>query len=176
MAGRGPNSGRDPATLSHKPSQMRIRIRRKAGRADAEIEHYCRVVYNKPVEEWDWEELAKGRPRNAQGKFQGAPPKWITPHLLREARRRLVEGVYGELGVQSKYALETLNRLLTDGEVDDKVALDAAKFVINHIIGNPKAIVSIDASDEVKQFLAPLELRLCGPDELSGWNESQPPQ
>jgi hypothetical protein len=149
-----PPRRKSPQELSHRPEQMRNRIRRKAGRADEEIDHYIKVHYQKPIDEWDWEELAKGRVRDKRGGFRGRAAPWITPLVVREARRRLIEGVYGELGTSAKYALQTLHRLVTDGEVDDKVALDAAKYIIDHIIGKPKALVEIDASDNVRQFLA----------------------
>lgn len=149
-----PPRSRDPSELSQKPSQMRRRIRRKAGNTQREIEYYLEKVYNKPVEEWDWEELARGRPRNSSGDFRGVGPKWVSALVIQEARRRLVEGIYGELGTSAKFAVETLNRLVTDGEVEDRVALEAAKYILDHILGKPRAIVALDASDNVRQFLA----------------------
>lgn len=143
-----------PELMSQKPEQMRRRIRRKAGKAEEEVEYYIKTIYKKPVEEWDWEELAHGRPRDKNGFMTGARPQWTGAHIVREARRRLIEGVYGDLGHSAKYALEVLRRLVTSNDVDDKVALDAAKYIIDHIIGKPKALVEIDASEKVRNFLA----------------------
>jgi hypothetical protein len=149
-----PPRQRDPKTMSHDPAQMRRRIRRKAGYADREIEHYLETVYEKPIDQWDWEELARGRPRSKRGDFSGYSAKWLTPLVVKEARRRLVEGIYGDLGTSAQFAVQTLQRLVSDGEVDDRVALEAAKYILDHILGKPKALVEIDASDNVRQFLA----------------------
>jgi len=149
-----------PEELSTRKEQMRVRIRRaaratdkKQGRLTAEIENYYKQI-GKPIDTWDWEELARGRPRASNGRFTGRTPDWVTPTVVAEAKRRLMAGIYGEMGTQAKFALDVLKRLLTDGEVDDKVALDAAKYVIDHIIGKPEAIIKLDGSDTVRQFLA----------------------
>lgn len=148
-----PRRRKPPEEMSTRPAQMRIRIRRAGERQLAEVENYYRQL-GKPIETWDWEELARGRPRDARGKFQGKAPQWVTPNVEAEAKRRLMAGIYGELGTQTKFALDVLRRLLTNGEVDDKVAFEAAKYVIDHIIGKPKALIEIDGSERVKQFLA----------------------
>lgn len=149
-----PPRRKPPEELCQRPDQIRRRIRRKTDKVADEVDYYIKTVYQKPIDEWDWEELARGRPRNSRGNFAGMAPKWITPLVIKEARHRLINGIYGDLGESAKYALQTLRRLVTDGQVDDRVALDAAKYIIDHLIGKPKAMVSVDASDNVRQFLA----------------------
>lgn len=155
-----PRKRKAPEELSTRQEQMRVRIRRagkaadkKADRVGAEIQNYYKQI-GRPIEEWDWEELARGRPRAINGTFVGRTPSWVTPTVVNEAKRRLMAGIYGEMGTQSKFALDVLRRLLTSGDVDDKVALDAAKYVIDHIIGKPEAIIKLDGSETVRQFLA----------------------
>src|SRR5262245_63124610 len=55
--------------------QMRARARRKRKKA-GESEEFKRLY--KPIEQWDPEELARGRPRSRDGNFTGRPPRWIT--------------------------------------------------------------------------------------------------
>jgi hypothetical protein len=162
---------KDESKLSQKPSQIRNRLRRAGKRAaktgdrkilDYELALYQEVTGFKPVEEWDLEELAHGKPRNAGGGFGGRVPAWITPDVTREAKRRLYTHAFGKLGTHADLAIQTIKNLLVDEQVDDKgkplvdarTKLDAAKFIVEHILGKPKEVVEINATDNARQVLA----------------------
>lgn len=152
----------DRSKLSHDPAQIRRRLRRAAGSLDGDLEEYTKATGFKPVEEWDLEELARGKPRNARGDFRGKAPTWIAPAITREAKRRLHDESFGMLAANAGKAVTVIVKLMEDRSLDDngrpvvdaRTKLEAAKFVIEHIIGKPKAVVEIDGSDRVAQFLA----------------------
>lgn len=148
--------------LSQDPKQIRNRLRRKADRYSADLELYIDKAYGKPMSEWDLEELARGRPRAKNGTFAGLTPKWITPAIQKEAKRRLLDHTYGNLAGHVDLAVQTMVQLLKSTKtdfngkpiVDARTKLEAAKFIVEHVIGKPKALVEVDATDMVKQFLA----------------------
>lgn len=153
---------KDPSLLSKKPSQIRNRLRRKGKKFEEDLEMYYEVMGRKPVEEWDLEELARGRPRNSKGTFAGQAPRWLTIHVQREAKRRLVEYTLGTMSAHVDVAVRAIAQLITSEEVDDKgkpivdarTKLAASVFVIENIVGKPKAIVELNASDDVKSAIA----------------------
>lgn len=153
---------REPRELVNTPKQIRNRLRRKGKKFEAELDLYQDEVYGKRIEEWDLEELSRGRPRDALGGFRGPAPKWITPLVVKEAKRRLLDHTLGSLAGHVELAVKTIGNLLASDEVDDfgrpvvdaRTKLAAAQFVIENVIGKPKAILEIDGTDTVKQFLA----------------------
>lgn len=150
----------DPDKLSRKPSQIRRRLRRTTGNTPekrARLERDLAIMQEadpryKPIEEWDWEELARGRPRDKEGKFRGAAPSWLDNKLREEAKRRLKERVHDALNVYARQALRVLQRTMIDESVDIKIRLDTAKFVIEHVIG--KATVKQEIKAEGIGFIA----------------------
>lgn len=156
---------KDESKLSQEPRQIRNRIRRNAKKnaiRDGRIERDIEMLYKKPIAEWDLEELARGRPRTPAGNFQGGVPKWITPVILAEAKKRLLTETFGQMAAHVDLAIRTVVKVMNDEEVDDKgkpttdsrTKLTAAMFVIEHITGKPKAIVEVDAADFTKSVLA----------------------
>lgn len=144
-----------PRKLSMDPAQVRVRLRRRSVDAERDVA----MLYGKPVEEWDLEELARGRPRNKAGKFSGPRPPWLTPLVLAESRRRLHEETYGQLAGYAQIALKVMKNLMESTEVDAngrplvdaKTKLAAASFVLEHIIGKPKAVVEINDPSEFQR-------------------------
>jgi hypothetical protein len=120
------------------------------------------MLYHKPISEWDMEELARGRPRNAQGSFIGRAPTWITPAIQKEAKRRLLDETFGNLAGHVDTAIKAIVQLIESEELDDKgrpivdarTKLAAAMFVVENIIGKPKAIVEMQADDFTRQAIA----------------------
>lgn len=162
---------KDLSKLSDKPSQVRVRARRALRRAqktgdDTHLKEELQLMYDrgmiKPVEQWDLEELAYGRPRNRNGSFAGKTPTWITPEVTREAKKRLYGHAFGKLGSQVDLAIKTVQNLIENTDVDDKgkpvvdarTKLDAAKFIIEHVIGKPQQLIELDATDQARQMLA----------------------
>lgn len=150
-------------TVSARPAATRRRLRQKADKLEREILRDIELVYQKPVSEWDWEELSKGRPREEDGSFaRGKKPDWITPAITAEVQRRMREMTEQELMTHAFSAIRTLTELMANEEVDDfgkpivsaNVKLQAAQYVINQTIGTPRAKVEVTQGSPVENFLA----------------------
>jgi hypothetical protein len=153
---------KDEDRLSKDPRQIRNRLRRREGKLGRDLELYVKHGGMKPLDEWDLEELSRGRPRDRNGQWGGRGPGWVTPAVVKEAKRRLLDHAFGSLAGHADLAIKTIADLLKSKAVDDngkpivdsRTRLEAAKFVIEHIIGKPKATVEIGADDAVRQALA----------------------
>lgn len=156
---------KDPESLSTKPYQIRNRLRRAVGtdhyQEDLELYRRHNPSY-KPVEDWDIEELARGKPRSKDGKFHGRTAIWITPEVTREAKKRLLEHTNALLGAQVDKAMEVVVNLMMNEEVDDKgrpvvdaaTKLKAAQFIIEHVKGKATAFIEVDNMDMTKRMIA----------------------
>lgn len=139
------------------PKQMRARARRNKRIPDEEL----RKLY-KPVEKWDAEELARGRPRAKDGTFKGKPPAFIDRALHEQIIRQFETVVRGEMNRHTVKALVVLEKILEDETEDEKgrpivpagTKLDAAKFLVEHILGKPKQRVETDISVKLQGILA----------------------
>lgn len=137
--------------------QIRARARRHARISEAELNK----LY-KPIEEWDEEELARGRPRAADGSFRGASPGWITRHMHEEAMARFKGLVEGRVRQHTVDALQTVQWILSNEDIDERgrpvipasTKLDAAKFLIEHVIGKPTQRQEVDISVRLQALLA----------------------
>jgi hypothetical protein len=137
--------------------QIRARARRHAKISEAELDK----LY-KPVAEWDEEELARGRPRAADGTFRGASPNWITRQLHEEAMNRFKGIVEGRMRQETVGALQVINSILNNENEDEKgrplvpasTKLDAAKFLIEHVVGKPTQRQEVDISVRLQALLA----------------------
>jgi hypothetical protein len=157
---------KDESKLSRKPSQIRRRLRRAKANQDARMQYdvdlYLDQVWKKPIDEWDVEELSRGRPRNKKGHFGGRPPAWVTPTVQEEAKKRLLNQTLGKLHGYVDIAIKCVANLITSTEVDDKgrpivdarTRLAAAQFIIEHVAGKPKAIFELTTTDGAKKALA----------------------
>ena len=153
-----------PVTASGKlltPKQIRARARRKAKRAEIMSDQEREYLYRKPIEDWDLEELARGRPRDRNGGFKGRPPKWVSGAVHEQAMERFTSAVKGGMQVTTIDALRVLTELMNSEEVDHKgkpivsasTKLDAAKFLIEHVIGKPKQHIQSDVSVKLQGIL-----------------------
>ncbi len=145
-------------------SAQAIRARGRKGRVrldqavDAMAEHH---LY-KPLEEWTLEELARGKPRNPDGTWRTGNLKWITPAITREAKRRLLTEGFAELASHMGHAIKVLTDLMMCEELDDngkpivdnRTRMDAAKFIIEHVLGKPRQAIELDTQEGYKEFLA----------------------
>lgn len=140
------------------PKQLRERMRRdKRGAKSEEFE----ILY-RAIEEWDPEELARGRPRDRLGGFTGLAPRWINREVHEQAMTRFRQVIRDGMNANTNIALETISNLMTSSETDDdgkplvsaNVKLDAAKFLIDHTLGKPKQRVETDISVRLQGMLA----------------------
>lgn len=169
--------GTQDTELSAQPKAVRRRLRQKSERLTNEILRDIEIVYQKPVAEWDWEELSKGRPREEDGTFgRGGKPGWITPAITAEVQRRMREMTEQELMTHAFDAIRSLKDLLGNEEVDEmgkpivsaSVKLQAATYIINQTIGSPKAKVEFSGqTDPLANFMADV---LVNPDGTPSHN------
>lgn len=141
--------------LSRKPEQIKHRARRaNPKKAKQELELLTEVGAMKPIEEWDFEELARGMPRGKNGKFNGFAPAWITPAVQEEIQKRL-KRMYGQkLGGLAPLTIGVFHEFLTDPDVGKGDRLRAAMYVTDQVIGKPRQSVDLDAQVSSKEFLA----------------------
>lgn len=154
---------KDPSTFSRNPAAIRRRLRNANKPFERDLEMLNQVQGYKPVAEWDLEELSKGRPKDATGRFRpGSAPKWLTSKIMAEIKTRLREEASFALSSQLGAALDCVKKIIESEDVDDegrpivdaKTKLDAAKFVIEHTVGKAKALVEVDTTESYREFLA----------------------
>lgn len=147
-------------------------MRRKAKRGDLLTQDEQMMLY-KPIEEWDLDELAHGRPRGPGGTFRGPVPKWITRETHEKAMTMFKATIRSQMNGHTPGALETINKILTNEEMDDKgkplvpasTKLDAAKFLLEHVVGKPTQRVENDISVKLQGILAQV---MVNPHEAAG--------
>lgn len=140
---------------------------RAAARRDKEKTTAIQEHLYKPVEEWDDEELARGRPRSKNGTFSGPKPRWVDQKVHEEAIRRFKELVRGEMRATTSPALKFINELILNDDlvyddegqpirhlVNQNTKLQAAQFLIEQLLGKPKQSVEGDIKLQVQSILA----------------------
>jgi hypothetical protein len=156
---------KDESNLSQRPGQIRVRLRRAKkshAKVDGRVDRDIEMLYKKAIEDWDVEELARGRPRSKDGSFRGVKPSWVTAAVQTEARKRLLDETFGKMAGHIDQAIKTVAELMVSEEVDDKgkpivdarTKLTAATFILEHFIGKPTAVVAVEANDFTKQAIA----------------------
>lgn len=149
---------KDDSKLSTNPKTIRSRLRRNGGKATRDLELLQQHGGMKPLELWDMEELARGKPRRSDGKFGGASPVWLTPAIMLEAKRRFIQMTFADLAVYATKAVKVIAKVMEDPNVDDRIRLDAAKFIIEHVIGKAPAKVEMEVKESARDFLADILL------------------
>lgn len=147
------------------PKQIRARARRKmkrkgGGRKSVVSQQEWEILY-KPVEEWDLEELAAGRPRDKNGAFRGPKPSWITREVYERAMEQFTTAIKGEMNKLSPDAIKTIEYLLGNTDEDARgrpivgatVKFQAAQFLIEHLVGKPTQRVEQDISVKLQAIL-----------------------
>lgn len=158
-------------------SQIRKRLDRAAAsyqqRTDLSYTETA-VLYRKPVDEWDEEELARGRPRDKNGQFRGPKPAWVTAEIHESALERFQAVVRSGMRVASVDALNVLKDILNDEATDNRgkpvvsasTKLQAAQFLIEHIVGKPTQRIESDVSVKLQGILGAV---MVNPDQMGGF-------
>lgn len=175
LARREPPRTADGKLLT--PKQIRARARRRGKRSEIMSDQEIEYLYQKPLDEWDMEELAHGRPRNSRGQFSGPAPKWITAAVHEEAMEKYTAAVKTDMRATTKDALGVLNWIINNDEVDEKgklvipagTKLDAAKFLIEHVVGKPTQRIESDVSVKLQGILGQV---MVNPSEIIGGKQS----
>lgn len=141
-----------PEKFSDDPKHIRGRIRRAGVNMQA-VHRDIEMLYGRPVEEWDFEELQHGCPRKPNGKFPRHKPAWLTPIIMAEAQRRLRMMSQSELGLYAGLAIKTMADLMMQTK-SHQTRFAAAQYILNQIIGTPKAHVEVSGSIELRTLLA----------------------
>lgn len=142
------------------PKQIRARARRHPERQLTARE--MRALRKKPLEEWDLEELARGRPKGKNGKFHGPPPAWVTRDLHERSIELFKARIRTDMQSHTIKAVDLLANLLEDDDVDARgrpvvpagTKVDIAKFLIEHLIGKPTQPIQSDISIKLQGVLA----------------------
>lgn len=163
------------------PKLVRARLRKRRAKGDPSISPAeAELLYRKPISEWDTEELARGRPRNRDGEFSGPKPQWVTMDLHEEAIDRFSRVIKTEMGVATIKAMDQINSILTNEETDYRgkplvsasTKLDAAKFMIEHLVGKPKQHIENDVSVKLQSILGAV---IVNPNEDRGYSTGHMP-
>jgi len=144
------------------PKQIRARARRRMKRAEIMSTQEQEIIFRKPIEEWDLEELSRGRPRNAAGNFRGPKPQWITREVHEQSMDRFKAAIKSDMNATTVDAMTAIRAILNNDEYDDKgkpivpasTKLDAAKFLLEHVVGKPKQTLEADVSVKLQGILA----------------------
>lgn len=144
------------------PAHVRSRAKRRADKAKLGTEEEFDLLNPKPVEDWDLEELARGRPRNTLGTFAGRAPSYISRAVHEAAMDRFKHLVKMTMNAHTADALTVMGTLINSTEVDDRgkpivpasTKLDAAKFLLEHIMGKPTQRIEQDISVKLQGVLA----------------------
>lgn len=149
------------------PKQIRARARRQAAKKGKRArsqpvmsEQEFEALY-KPIEEWDLEELARGRPKGADGSFRGRKPGWITREVHEKSMEMFQMMVKTEMSSMSITGMDTLRYILENEESDDRgkpiipasVKLQATTFLLEHVVGKPKQHIQQDISVKLQGIL-----------------------
>lgn len=115
-----------------------------------------------PIDEWDEEELARGRPRNRAGTFSGPPPSWISAKVHEEAIKRFKDMSQADMRGIVPAAIARIKWIITEDGVDNdgkrivpvSTAMEASKWVVEHLLGKPTQRIEADISVRLQGILA----------------------
>jgi hypothetical protein len=140
--------------------RIRARARRHARLGSKLMKEDADALW-KPIEEWDMEELARGRPRAADGSFRGPKPAYITRELHETAMDNFKKMVRSEMNGNTVDALLVLNEVLNNNMYDAKgrpvvswaTKADAAKWMVEHVLGKAVQPTTTDISAKLQLIL-----------------------
>ena len=160
--------------------QERARLRRAQRRAvgtagrdpEDEVKVAKKMGWSKPLSEWDADELAHGYPRNSEGRFSRVRPTVIPRAVHEEAISRFRDLATQDLRVLVPDAIKLVHGLILNEELDERgrmvvppsVKLQAAQWVVEHLVGKPRQPVDVDISVKLQGILANV---MVSPDELA---------
>lgn len=141
--------------------QVRARARRKLQTGKKLDDETFDAWAGKPIEEWDIEELARGRTRDANGGWRGRPPQYMPRAVHERIAERFKVLVRDQMNQNATVALGVIYNLLSNEEYDDKgkpivapsVKLDASKWLVEHVIGKPVQPTQTDVSVKLQGIL-----------------------
>lgn len=157
-----------PRQVSTKPGKIRQRIRTSAADLDRDVT----LLYGKTVDEWDFEELCRGRPRAPDGKFHGPRPSALDDMVRGQIYKRLQVITRNEMSRHTGDAITTIIEIMQDKETDENgkyltpssVRLDAARYLLDQLIGKATAKVEVTGALDLQHILAAIMVNPDGRD------------
>lgn len=145
-------------TIYGKPGESRWSVGGKIYRS-ASRETLMAIPTSQPalqgLEEWDDEELRRGRRRDKNGKLTGRPPRVIPAECHRELTRRIMGDVGAKLRDELLASVEQLT-LIAAGKVYAKPnQVQAITAHIERVLGKPKETVELQG--EVPRWLRAID-------------------
>lgn len=153
--------------------QERARLRRSVQKAAERGGGAVMVgAFSKPLDEWDVEELAVGATRRADGSLPRRRPDYIPRVVHEEAISRFREVAASDMRAIVPAAIQTVQNMIENEDVDEKgrmvippsVKLEAAKWVVEHLLGKPRQPIDVDLSVKLQGVLANV---MVSPQELA---------
>lgn len=130
-------------------------------RRERDMNLYATHVVGKPIDQWDLEELSRGKVRNKNGRFTGGPRfAHIQPLIDREIAKRLKYMALREIQGNVYTAIDVLAELMRNAE-SEAIRLRAAMVVIEYTLGTPQQ--NIKLTDEAQGIAAKLASALVTP-------------
>lgn len=139
-------------------------------------------LINDNFEDWDDEELKRGRRRDANGRFSGTRPTVVPLGVLREAHKRTLAEAERKLREGLPDAIEKLMELVRGKDVDEGVQLKAIALVLDRVVGKEPISVSVNggAAPEApwqglmaNSIVAVGEIGAGDPDDVEGVQEAE---
>lgn len=122
----------------------------RAGRGIVRIAERTADLLDDPasVEEWDDEELARGRRRDKNGRFTGRDPVVVPTHVYHEVVRRSIRRAQltlhdGGTEAATVKAIQTLVAIMSSEAADEKARVAAAKIIIDRGLGKESTNVEV---------------------------------
>lgn len=141
--------------------QVRSRMRRKIQKGQKVDDETFDAWAGKPIDDWDIEELARGRPRDTNGGFRGKPAKYMPRAVHERIAERFKMLVRDQMNQNAVQALGVISNLIINDDTDEKgkplvpasVKLDASKWLVEHVVGKPVQPTQTDVSVKLQGIL-----------------------
>lgn len=133
----------EPLAVSREQIKRRLMRSKRGDKRERDMRLYVEHVLGKPIEQWDLEELARGKVRNKNGRFTGGPRfQHISPLLDKEIANRLRHMALREIQGNVYTAIDVLIDLMKYSDKDD-IKLKAALVVIEYTLGTPQQNINL---------------------------------
>lgn len=100
------------------------------------------------VEDLDDEELARGYPRDRNGRFSGRPPKVVPLTMYRHMQKEFFKRIEDKMRTALPDAVDMLAALATSPMAEDKDKLKAIDMLLTRVMGKPPEKVEITTGDK----------------------------
>jgi hypothetical protein len=124
--------------------------RRKDGGAVVQISpSAASVLYDgESLDDWDDEELVRGKRRGKDGKFRGRPPAVLPIQFVQELNRRRFTRAHAILADSLEDAARMLRAIIADPDAPYADRLKAIEILFDRILGRPTERLQLGIDDE----------------------------